>query len=485
MISSVQLQRWLGPLPGQREARAFAWISLTVAVIICTISVLRGFHGQTFMGRPLGGDFVQFYVAGKILNQFEPARLYDMDLEVRLQHEAVPEMSASQMLVFASAPAVALIYRPFALLPYRWGYVAWLVFSISLYAAALVLVIRSVPLSNEHRRTGFLLGLSAVPFLLETWIGGQISVLAVSTLALFVFFRSRNSSFLAGAALALALFKPTLVAIPILMLLVGRCWRMLGGVVAAAMALGLVSFLTVGTAGCIAWIRTLQFYGGIASGTGSALHRNKYVDLGSFFHLILGDPSLVAQILALIGALGGLATLGYAWWRSGKWSSAAQSLLWSATLAAALVVNVYTPIYDTTLVVIPVALCAPVVFGKSQVVQDGFTAWLLLVIMVPWLTQAVAEFLRFQPFTLVLAGFAGWALRQAWRQTGSDSGVQHTDSVEDRTSTLAAPEVSAYAGALGSSAVAESSRTNNSVRRLSVSLRFYSSLPTLIWERDR
>ena len=138
---------------------------MVAALIVCGLSIVRGFQGQTLMGRPLGGDFVQFYVAGKILNQYEPARMYDLDLEVRLQHEAVPEAPNDQMLVFASAPYAGLIYRLFARLPYPWAYVGWLAFSLALYSAAVVLLLRSVELSEPQRRTGFLLAISlnAVP----------------------------------------------------------------------------------------------------------------------------------------------------------------------------------------------------------------------------------------------------------------------------------------------------------------------------------
>jgi hypothetical protein len=79
---------WFGPLPGSREAWARIWITLASALFVCGLSIARGFQGQALLGRPLGGDFVQFYVVGKVLNQFEPARIYDLDLEVRLQHEA-------------------------------------------------------------------------------------------------------------------------------------------------------------------------------------------------------------------------------------------------------------------------------------------------------------------------------------------------------------------------------------------------------------
>src|ERR1035438_10867764 len=252
---------WFGPLPGSREARALSWIMIVAALIVCGLSIVRGFQGQTLMGRPLGGDFVQFYVAGKILNQYEPARMYDLDLEVRLQHEAVPETSKDQMLVFASAPYAGLIYRPFAWLPYPWAYVAWLAFSMALYSAAVVLLLGSVALSDQQRRTGLLLAISSMPFLMETWIGGQISVLGFFAIALFVFCRARDRRFSAGLALALALFKPTLIAIPVLMLVCGRRWRMLGGVVTGAAALALASIQMAGIKGCAAWLDTLKFYG--------------------------------------------------------------------------------------------------------------------------------------------------------------------------------------------------------------------------------
>lgn len=461
---------WFGPLPGSREARALSWMAITVALIICGISVLRGFQGQTFMGRPLGGDFAQFYTAGKILNQFDSAQLYDLDLEVRIQHESAPGSSADQMLVFASAPFVALIFRPFAALPYAWGYVAWLAFSLALYSAGIILLIRSTALSAQQRITSFLLGISSMPFLMETWIGGQISVIGFFAVALFVFCRARNRKFLAGMALSLALFKPTLVAIPILMLLCGRRWRMLNGAVTGAAALALVSIQTAGLPGCAAWLDTLKFYGKLATGPAAALRRIKYVDAGSFFHLLLGNASAIAQALGILAAVAGIAILGHAWWRSAAWSPASRDLLWAATLAGALVSNVYTPIYDTILTGPAVALAAGVMLHWSGRERETFAGWLVLLYLVPWVTQSFAEFLRFQPFTLVLAGFAWWTLAVARRQAGT--GV---DEVQEST----------YHQLLGLTSYVGVGHTKNYGRRLSVFLRSYSPTAAILWERDR
>ena len=363
------------------------------------------------MGRPLGGDFVQFYTAGKILNQFDPAQMYDLDLEVRLQHQAAPGTSEDQMLVFASAPYVGTIYRPFATLPYTWAYVAWLGIFTRLYSAGVGMLLLSTGLSRQQKTTGFLLGISAMPFLMESWIGGQISVIGFFAVALFVFCRARNHKFLAGMALSLALFKPTLVAIPILMLLCGRRWRMLSGVITGAVALALVSIQTVGIRGCAAWLDTLKFYAkaGLRSCRRRCAATNTWMPV----------PSSICCLETLRRS-----PRRWGFWRRWpesrswatrggdplRWSPASRDLLWAATLAGALVCNVYTPIYDTVLV--GSGGCAgsgsdapPERQGAGGVCRVAGSA-----LPGPVDDPIVRRVLRFQPFTLVLAGFAWWTL---------------------------------------------------------------------------
>ncbi len=100
----------------------------------------------------------------------------------------------------------------------------------------------------------------------------------------------------------------------------------------------------------------------------------------------------------------------------------ASSELWAATLCFTLVVNAYAPIYDSVLAVAAVALVAAKREERSAKDQEAFAAWLLLLYMVPWLTQSFAEFLHLQLITVVLAGFGIWTLRLAYRSMGK-SGV--------------------------------------------------------------
>jgi hypothetical protein len=411
-------------MPGRREAHAMSLMAIVVGIILCGVSVFRGFHGQAFMGRPLGGDFVEFYAIGKILNNYESFRIYDLQLAVGLQHATLATMPETEMLVFGHAPYIAYLFRPFASLSYAWAYIAWLAFSASLYLLSLFLLFRSGNLPREDRKTGLLLAFSSVPFILETWMGGQLSVVVFFAWALFFYFRHKDRMFLAGIALSFGLFKPTLVVLPAVMLLCGRRWRTLAGLSAGAFALALASIKMVGLRGCRAWIDTLLFLARANAGPGEVWHLAKYVDSMSFFHLLIRNAPVFTGILSSVIGVVVFAMLAAAWFRSSaRAGQPEEDLLWAATLCFTLVVNSYAPIYDSILVVSAVVLVAGAMDNRNEH-REAFHAWLLALYMVPWISQSFAEFLHFQLFTIALAGFATWALRLDYKgretlQTGA------------------------------------------------------------------
>ena len=414
------VHKWFGPLPGRNEARAMSLMAVAAGVILCGLSIFRGLHGQAFMGRPMGGDFIEFYVIGKILNNFDPSRIYDLKFAVDLQHSILPSMAETQMLLYAHAPYIALLFKPFAMLPYLWAYLAWLGFSAVLYLTGITLLFRATALPPEHRTIGFLLAVSFMPFLFETWIGGQLSVVIFFLWTLCLWFRHQNRLFLAGLALALGIYKPTLIALPLAMLIIGRRWRILQGFATGAVAVAAISIGLVGLDGCRGWLNTLVFAGRLAAGPGEAWHLAKSVDMSSFFHLLLFNASPLTGIVIAASGIIGFAVLARAWWQSSGWHAdpaahAAENWLWAATLGLTLVVNSYAPIYDTILVIAAVALAAGAMEGRGAAEQEAFRCWLLLLYMAAWITQSMAEFLHLQVYTLVLAGFAGWALQMAHR----------------------------------------------------------------------
>jgi hypothetical protein len=317
-------------------------------------------------------------------------------------------MPGTQMLVFGQAPYLAWLFRPFALLPYAWAYVAWLICSAALYASALALFFPSAGLSQKDKKTGYLLALSAMPFLFETWIGGQVSVLAFFAWAVFFCCLHRRQRFLAGAVLALLLFKPTLVLLPAAMLLCGRRWRMVAGFATGAAAMAALSLGIVGWQGLQVWIATLLFDSRFTNGAVPVSHLAKNVDLNTFLQLLIGATP-VTTVLFVLACTAGFVALAAGWWRADG-QNASENALWAATLCFTLVLSPYAPIYDFVLVVTAAALVAGSIAARPGARREAFCAWLLLLYMVPWITQSFAQFLHLQLFTLAVAGFGIWTL---------------------------------------------------------------------------
>src|SRR5947209_7379814 len=144
MSVAARIERVVCPFPGIQEARAISILSLMAAAIMCALSLYYGYRGETFMGRPLGADFVQFYAAGKILNDGPPAGIYDIPRMAKVELDSLPSMPKTQMLVFANAPYIVIPFRMLAKLPYFAAYCVWLASSLALYAASVWILFRNL-----------------------------------------------------------------------------------------------------------------------------------------------------------------------------------------------------------------------------------------------------------------------------------------------------------------------------------------------------
>ena len=392
------LERIIGPLPGEKEGRAFGVCGIAIALIACGLSLYYGFKGEAFLGRPLGGDFVQFYAAGQILNQHESARLFDPPYVSSVQHAILPTMASTQFLIFGNPPCIAALFRPLALLTYKQAYCVWLLISASLYIIGLRILLR-----GRWGTTAFLLALSTPMFTLETWIGGQVSVFGFFIFAVFVRFFEEQRYFLAGLVLGLAMYKPSLLTIPAAMFLAGRCWRILAGISISASLVIASCFAAVGIEGMRLWLNTLRVFQYMISDEQSILRRAKYVDLNSFF-VVLGGLNMVTKSVAFLMVASAVVILGWSWFKA----QGDKRLLMAATIAATPILNVYVPVYDTTVMIPALVLVA----GALKDDQKEFQAWILLFSLVPWLTQAASDFLHVQILTIVIAGFCYWTFKR-------------------------------------------------------------------------
>src|SRR6266540_1797550 len=224
-------------------------------LLICVNSLLIGFsftRRLTLSGAPFGGDFVEFYTAGKILNEYGSHRLYDFQLQDDLTREFLPP---GLTIPFVTPPYVAILFSPLARLPLWLAYLTWILISIALYIGAITLALR---LELLPRGITFLVCLGFPPFFMLVIAGGQISAIGCFIFALWLYLMRRQQKFTAGAVLGLLLYKPTLVVFLLPALLFGRQFRTLIGFTAVSGLLIMLSIWMIGPAGLIRYVAILR-----------------------------------------------------------------------------------------------------------------------------------------------------------------------------------------------------------------------------------
>ncbi|HUS11402.1 MAG TPA: glycosyltransferase 87 family protein [Pyrinomonadaceae bacterium] len=246
----------------------------------------------TLSGAPFAGDFVEFYTAGKILNQYGSHRLYDFQLQDDLTREFLP---AGLAIPFVTPPYAAILFSPLARLPLRLAYLTWILISIGLYLGAITLALRLEPLP---RGITFLVCLAFPPFLMLVIAGGQISAIGCFIFALWLYLMRRQRKLIAGAVLGLLLYKPTLVVFLLPALLFGRQFRTLIGFTAVSGLLIMLSVWMIGPAGLIRYAAILREFSSLVGigFTRPAMH----TDLAAFVRQLFNvDIKYLGMALAL------------------------------------------------------------------------------------------------------------------------------------------------------------------------------------------
>jgi hypothetical protein len=205
---------------------------------------------------------------------------------------------------------------------------------------------------------------------------------------------------------------------------------MLAGVSVSSALMILGSIAAAGVNGFWLWILRLRVFSAYATSNEPILRRTKYVDLNSFFTVLLGGSS-VERAIATIATSAAFLILAWNWWRARHQAHDVQRYLWAATIAWTMLINIYVPVYDTILLVPAAALLARSLTAADQRQQAGLQVWLVVLWLVPWLTQSWADYLRLQILTVVLAGFGYWALSLARAGCASEVSLPREDAFQD------------------------------------------------------
>ncbi len=318
-------------------------------------------------------DFTIFYTAGKLLSQGEGARLYDNDLQYRVQREFASKVETRKgPMPYNHPPVEAALFVPFAKVPYFEAYLLWDILNLILLALALFVMRAHLPgLRAQPAVLWLVVGLGFFPVFLALLQGQDILPLLL-LYALAWAAMKRHSDFAAGCWLGLGLFRFHLVLPFLFVLVLRKRRRLLAGSAAVAMLMALLSIAVVGWKEALAYPSyLLQVENRV--GTGVIAPENMPNLRGLLYVLLPPGTShvfmfaVVALSLAMLWACSRL-------WRLGT-DQQLFPLQFSLALIAALLVSYHEYDYELSLGLIPVLLILDYLQTRST---PRSTQWLLL-----------------------------------------------------------------------------------------------------------
>jgi hypothetical protein len=301
-------------------------------------------HDGMMIGAPIGRDFVNFWIGGRLAIEGRLDLLVDFDryndLIFQLFHHN------ARGLVFSYPPHILLLLVPFGALPFVPAVLLYSAGNLALIAAATRLLVRDRGLALAACLAPAVLVMVAVGH-----FGGLLAFLAV-----FILTRGSGRPILAGCCLALISIKPQFAgALALFLLLVGQ-WRVVLAAVPATAGLVGLSVLAFGLkpwVGFFDW--TLPFHAQLLSSFQLSAFRTATSAYVVARMEGLGD--VAARIVHFAYAIPFLAGAVYLYFRRGP-----DPRVVSLALFAVLALPPYTAIHDAAIIIpaLTVALFADV-----------------------------------------------------------------------------------------------------------------------------
>lgn len=299
-------------------------------------------------GGPIGGDYIAFHAAGRLLLQGRGSELYDRSAVVAVQDGFLDGRAPGFYDAFRNPAFAALPFVLLALVDLIPGYLAWSVVSLGALGLAIWLLLQQLP-ELRPRWRGLLVLVFAFAPVFFGLIDGQNAT--VSLLLYVLIYRAlvRNQDERAAFWAGLGLFKPQLFLVFPLVLLARRSWTALGVYALTAVGLGAASVALVGPDGVAAWLRIVT-----EPESGQVLVNSwRMVSLQSLFHTLLRNQPTLALGLYVAASAALLGVLVRVW----ADRRTPPNLSWIFTSLVAVLVDPHLVDYDLT-VLIPAGVLA-------------------------------------------------------------------------------------------------------------------------------
>jgi hypothetical protein len=374
---------------------------------IATWSVLLVCLGAPFfltMRTPPTADFAYFYGSGVLLNRYPAERLYDYELQ-----KTVFEQVQRREFRYGPNPyhpAIAMIFRPIARLPYRPAYWLWTSITLAMFTFALhVLDERFLAGLPNARAALYPLALSFSPFYRNVLLNGHLTGIGFLAFALALRDDDRERRFRSGLWLSVCVYKPTLLLLVLPMLAVTRKWRTIAGFATGAAASALLVTAMLGPSVWRGYIEMMFYFGRFAA-SATQIRPWNYVDFKAFvFSMVPGASSWAKATGVALLTAPVLVLLFLAWRRPAAPGKQRSTLLWSTTLTWSLLLNFYVGFYDSTLILISIISMIGLQTSLPRRKYKGATLLACLVLVVSWVSQPIAQAATIQLMTFAIAAF--------------------------------------------------------------------------------
>lgn len=308
-------------------------------------------------------DFSAFYGAVKMVQQGKGPQLYDIAAQARMQSLLYPNVTTrSGTLIYDHPPFEVLLYLPLAYVRYPAAYCIWGTVNILLLLFALILLWPYMAeLKSAWAPLPVLLFLCFFPAFVSL-LQGQDSFLLLLVFALVLINLKEGRNLRAGFFLALGLFKFQYTLPFVLLFLLWRRWKVVGGFAICSGILFLLSFPVTGFRGTLSYV---TFLSDLVKGLSSHHVQNSLGILSDTMPNIRGTVEMMAPALLspsfqklIVILISGVAI----WWASRQWplgralSAKNFDLGFSLALVTSIMVSYHLQLHDLSLLLIPFIL---------------------------------------------------------------------------------------------------------------------------------
>jgi glycosyl transferase family 87 len=296
------------------------------------------------------GDFASFYASALIVRDGRGRELYNYETQREIQSPLFSRVEIREdALPYVHLAYETLVYIPLTFFTYSKAAVLWVLINLVMIGLISLYVPFYLPRPRISFRVFLLLCLLASFPVLVTLIQGQDSIILLFLYSFAYIFLKRGKPAVAGAVLALGLFKFQLVLPFVGIFLLEREWRFIKGFVAASTVPIITSLYIAGMEGTLQYVRFLVRFSQSPLGQ-FEIEPWKMPNLRGI--LYAGLSVVASPKFSFIATIIGSITVVI--WAIRASRSEPLEVRFSLALLVSLAVSHYLFVYDLAIVVLPV-----------------------------------------------------------------------------------------------------------------------------------